>query len=143
MGSGLPDWRSVASRLTTVVIDALDVDRVASFWAAVLGWERARDPDGDVVISDPNDEASVTLLVVPVPDVKMVKNRLHIDLNPIGADQAEELQRLLDLGATKVDVGQGEPTWVVLADPEGSEFCLLRDRIDDGPSDDAGSPARS
>jgi glyoxalase superfamily protein len=128
----------MASGLTTVVIDALDGDKVASFWAAVLGWERSRDPEGDIVISDPNHTASITLLVLHVPEVKRVKNRLHIDLNPIGVDQAEELQRLLDLGANTVDIGQGEPTWVVLADQEGNEFCLLRDRIDNELSDDAG-----
>jgi hypothetical protein len=66
-----------------------------------------------------------------VPEPKTIKNRVHIDVNPVGGDQAQELQRLLGLGARQVDVGQGEDkTWVVLADPEGNEFCLLRRRVD-------------
>jgi glyoxalase superfamily protein len=67
---------------------------------------------------------------VPVPEAKTVKNRVHIDVNPTGVDQAEELERLLSLGATRVDIGQGDVPWVVLADPEGNEFCLLARRID-------------
>ena len=65
-----------------------------------------------------------------VPEPKAVKNRLHIDLNPSGCDQAAELERLLALGARPTDVGQGDESWVVLADPEGNEFCLLARRID-------------
>jgi hypothetical protein len=67
---------------------------------------------------------------VPVDDAKVVKNRVHIDVNPTGSDQAEELTRLLSLGATHVDVGQGEQSWFVIADPEGNEFCLLKTRRD-------------
>jgi hypothetical protein len=68
---------------------------------------------------------------VPVPEAKTVKNRIHVDVNPLNCEPAEELERLLALGATKVDVGQGEDVpWVVLADPEGNEFCLLGRRID-------------
>jgi predicted enzyme related to lactoylglutathione lyase len=70
------------------------------------------------------------LVFVPVPEAKAVKNRLHIDLNPSGCDQAEELERLLSLGARQVDVGQVDVPWVVLADPEGNEFCLLGRRVD-------------
>ena len=60
-----------------------------------------------------------------------MKDRLHIDLSPHGCDQATELERLLALGAKRIDIGQGEQTWVVLADPEGNEFCLLRGRFDE------------
>jgi len=59
-----------------------------------------------------------------VPEDKTVKNRLHLDLRP--DDQAAEVERLVGLGATRVDLGQGEASWVVLADPEGNEFCVLR-----------------
>jgi Glyoxalase-like domain len=59
-----------------------------------------------------------------------VKNRLHMDVNPVGVTQAQELERLLALGATHVDIGQGDQTWYVLADPEGNEFCLLRTTVD-------------
>ena len=71
------------------------------------------------------------LVFVPVPEGKTVKNRLHIDLAPhTSQDREAEIQRLLDLGATKVDVGQDpeEVTWTVLADPEGNEFCVLSSR---------------
>jgi hypothetical protein len=70
------------------------------------------------------------LTFVPVPEAKSGKNRLHIDVNPIGCNQDEEVERLLGLGARRVDIGQGERSWVVLADPEGNEFCVLRDRVD-------------
>ena len=66
-----------------------------------------------------------------VPDgPKQTKNRIHLDINPTDRDQAAELERLLALGATRVDVGQGDVSWHVLADPEGNEFCLLRSRVD-------------
>jgi hypothetical protein len=65
------------------------------------------------------------------PREAMVKNRLHIDVNATeGATQEQELARLLRLGARHVDIGQGEQTWYVLADPEGNEFCLLRRMVD-------------
>ena len=68
---------------------------------------------------------------VPVPDEKRSKNRLHIDVNPTGCSQDEEVERLIGLGARRADVGQGpDVTWVVLADPEGNEFCVLRARLD-------------
>lgn len=57
-----------------------------------------------------------------------MKNRLHLDVNPSDREQAEEVDRLLSLGARRVDVGQGEVSWVVLADPEGNEFCVLSSR---------------
>jgi hypothetical protein len=67
-----------------------------------------------------------TIDVCAVPEAKSIKNRLHLDLRADGCSAAEELQRLLDLGAHRVDIGQGpDVSWVVLADPEGNEFCLL------------------
>ncbi|MPY85727.1 MAG: hypothetical protein GEV00_21070, partial [Actinophytocola sp.] len=62
------------------------------------------------------------------PEDKQVKNRLHIDVNPTDREQADEVARLLALGARHVDVGQGDVSWVVLADPEGNEFCVLAGR---------------
>ncbi|HSS09235.1 MAG TPA: VOC family protein, partial [Acidimicrobiales bacterium] len=85
--------------------------------------------EGALELADPVGSRP-TLVFVPVPDAKTVKNRLHIDLNPVGADQETELERLMALGARPVDIGQGEQSWVVLADPEGNEFCLLRRRLD-------------
>ena len=67
-----------------------------------------------------------TIVFVTIPESKTVKNRLHIDVSPIDSDQATEVDRILSLGARHVDVGQGVQSWVVLADPEGNEFCVLR-----------------
>jgi predicted enzyme related to lactoylglutathione lyase len=121
----------VTARLSTVVIDAIDIEKLAGFWASVLGWTAQRDADGDVAVFDPTGQETLSLLVIAVPERKAVKNRLHIDLRPVGTDQEQELERLLRLGARRVDIGQGEPTWVVLADPEGNEFCLLENLPDD------------
>jgi predicted enzyme related to lactoylglutathione lyase len=67
------------------------------------------------------------LVFVPVSEGKSVKNRLHIDLAP--DDRDAEVERIIGLGATRADVGQGEDvSWVVLADPEGNEFCVLSTR---------------
>ena len=76
-----------------------------------------------------------------VPEPKTVKNRVHIDVNPSGADQAEEVGRLLSLGARHVDIGQGVVPWAVLADVEGKEFCLQARRVDPGSPVNPLSPA--
>ena len=102
----------------------------AGFWSSVLGWTRSSaDDDGVVELVDPSGQGP-SLVFAPVPEPKVVKNRVHIDVNPVGCDQQEELARLLSLGARKVDIGQGEQRWIVLADPEGNEFCLLATRHD-------------
>ena len=119
----------MGATLTEVIVDAADPDRLAEFWAAVLGWRRTGTYDGVVEIAGP-DGRRPTLVFVPVADPKTGKNRIHLDVNPTGCEQAEELARLRALGAVEVDVGQGEQDWVVLADPEGNEFCLLRTRTD-------------
>jgi predicted enzyme related to lactoylglutathione lyase len=117
-------------RFSELVVDANDVDRLADFWAAVLGWERREaEDDGDAEIAAP-DGSLPTILFEPVPEPKQVKDRLHIDVSPAaGSNQAAELERLLALGARQIDIGQGEVSWIVLADPEGNEFCLLRTPI--------------
>jgi hypothetical protein len=119
----------VAARFTELNGDAIDPDALAAFWSQVLGWPRTDRYEGAVELADPTG-ANPSLTFVPVPEPKRAKNRLHIDLNPVGHDQTVELERLLHLGARPVDVGQGSQTWYVLADPEGNEFCLLRDRVD-------------
>ncbi|MCC7368342.1 MAG: VOC family protein [Chloroflexi bacterium] len=125
----------MGSRFTELIVDASNPDRLALFWMAVLGWQpTGRYPAPAVEIADPARQESLigpTITFVPVPDEKQGKNRLHIDVNPVGCDQDAEVERLLGLGARRVDVGQGaEKSWVVLADPEGNEFCVLRDRMD-------------
>jgi hypothetical protein len=121
----------MGSRFTELVIDCADPARVAEFWSRVLDYEVIdRGPQGEVEIGGRIGGAP-TLVFAPVPEPKTVKNRVHIDVNPTGADQNTELERLLALGARRVDVGQtAEVSWVVLADPEGNEFCLLRRQVD-------------
>ena len=120
----------MGSRFTELTIDCADPERQAAFWAAVLGYQIVdRGEHGEVEIAS-TPRSLPTLVFVRVPEPKTVKNRVHIDLNPTGADQAQKLERLLSLGARHVDVGQGQPSWWVLADPEGNEFCLLRTRLD-------------
>ena len=120
----------VASVLTEIVIDCRAPRLVADFWAAVLGWTVVDDERGFCWASSTGDLAPPILVFVPVPETKSTKNRVHLDVNPTGVDQDEELDRLLALGATPVDVGQSNVPWVVLADPEGNEFCLLARRAD-------------
>ena len=119
----------MGARFTELVVDCLDPGRVAEFWAAVLGYSvLERGASGEVEIGG---GSGPTLVFVPVPEGKKEKNRVHIDVNPIGTEQEEELERLLALGARRVDVGQGpDVSWIVLADVEDNEFCLLRRRLD-------------
>jgi predicted enzyme related to lactoylglutathione lyase len=122
----------VAVVFRELVIDSTDPEPVARFWAEVLGWVAVPHGDGDwwVTASGDPEGPGPVLTILRVPEAKTVKNRLHLDLNPTGCDQATELERLLALGARRVDVGQRDADWVVLADPEGNEFCLLERRLD-------------
>jgi predicted enzyme related to lactoylglutathione lyase len=115
-------------RIQCVVVDAHDCELVARFWSNVLGWRITYETDQEWVIEPPEGSAEVDvapdILFVKVPDEKTVKNRLHFDLRP--KDQDVEVRRILDLGATRVDIGQSDVGWVVLRDPEGNEFCVLQ-----------------
>jgi hypothetical protein len=126
-------------RWYSVVIDCRDVAAQARWWAAALDWRIGYEADDEVVIVPPRaldktlqipvEEQGPGLVFVPVPEGKSVKNRLHLDLAPFAADdQAAEVARLEALGATRVDIGQGDRPWIVLADPEGNEFCVLTSR---------------
>ena len=121
----------MTSRIAVLAIDAVRPDIVAEFWCAVLGWEIA-EADTDGISIAPPDRTWPTIDVFAVPEAKSVKNRVHLDLRADGCSTVEELQRLLDLGARRVDVGQAaDVSWVVLADPEGNEFCLLARTVQD------------
>ena len=122
----------MGSLLTTVNVDCSDPAGLARWWSRVLGdWPVTDDPRGISWISPTGGFDVLPLIAfLPVPEAKTVKNRVHLDLSPTGCDQAEELERLLALGARRVDVGQGDVPWIVLADPEDNEFCLLARRID-------------
>lgn len=112
-------------RFSEICIDAHDPHAQGAWWSQVLGWKHHVDKDGDVVLSAPPG-AGPDWLFLQVPEDKTVKNRLHLDFTP--DDQDAEVQRVIGLGATHVDIGQGEQSWVVLADPEGNEFCILSAR---------------
>jgi hypothetical protein len=115
----------MSSRIAAIAIDAVQPRVVADFWCSVLGWQVVGEEDGVVSIASA-DGSWPTIDVAPVPERKTVKNRLHLDLRADASPTSDELERLLGLGARRVDVGQGaDATWVVLCDPEGNEFCLL------------------
>ena len=115
-------------RIQCVVVDAHDCGLLARFWSAVLGWRITCEGDAEWCIEPPEgspaNDVAPDILFVKVPDVKNGKNRLHFDLRP--KDQAREVERIVALGAERVDVGQSpDVSWVVMADPEGNEFCVL------------------
>jgi hypothetical protein len=132
----------MTSKFTELAIDCADPATLARFWCSVLGYEVQDPDDGDdgddetVTIGSPlapegkrhGGPVPPTLTFARVPEAKTVKNRLHLDVNPTDREQDDEVRRLLDLGARHVDVGQGEASWVVLADPERNEFCVLAGR---------------
>ena len=116
-------------RIQCLCIDTADPAGLAGFWQAALGWRRTHDEDDEVVLEppqgSPEDGVAPDLLFLRVPEDKAIKNRLHLDLRP--KDQAAEVARLEALGARRADVGQGAAvSWVVMADPDGNEFCVLR-----------------
>lgn len=108
-----------------LVIDAADPQALGRWWAHALGWVSVSD-DPDEVEIRPASDTLPGLLFATVPERKTIKNRLHLDFRPV--DRDAEVQRLLALGARRVDVGQVDVPWVVLADPEGNEFCVLGPR---------------
>ena len=119
------------SQLAVIAIDATRPRVVADFWCAVLNWHIVEE-DSDIVSIAPQHRSWPSIDVIAVPEGKTVKNRLHLDLRADGVSTAEELERLLALGARRVDVGQGpDVSWVVLGDPEGNEFCLLSRSVQD------------
>jgi len=110
-------------------IDTNDPAWLADFWQSALGWRRTHASDEEVVLEPPvgsrEDGVVPDLLFLRVPEEKVGKNRLHLDLRP--TDQTAEVARLEGLGAQRIEVGQdANVSWVVMADPAGNEFCVLR-----------------
>jgi len=124
----------MALRLQCITVDAQDPLALAQFWAEALGWKIGEDINEIEVwiereLGDPHNTGFPDILFLKNSTPKNGKNRLHLDLRP--DDQTAEVARLEKLGAKKIDIGQSaEPTctWVVMADPEGNEFCVLRER---------------
>ena len=122
----------MASRFSVIVIDCRDPQRLAEFWCEVLDLVVLGEQDGAIEIGPREGFGGLqpTLVLSPTTDPRVGKLRLHMDVSPTDRDQDDELRRLLALGARPADVGQtGDELWHVLQDPEGNEFCLLRQRL--------------
>ncbi len=115
-------------KIQCVTIDALDPAALAAWWAEALDYTVRDGDDPDEIAILPHDRGrDPAILFLRVPERKVVKNRYHFDLTP--DDRDAQVARLEALGATRVDIGQtGDESWVVIADPEGNEFCVLQPR---------------
>lgn len=116
-------------RWQCIVVDCIEPAALGRWWAELLGWRITFEEPDEVVLEppegSPEDGVSPDILFIRVPEPKQVKNRIHLDLRP--EDQEAEVARAETLGAQRVDVGQTDDvTWIVMADPEGNEFCILR-----------------
>lgn len=122
------------TRLDSVVVDAAEPGRLGRFWADALGWAVTEEDPGGVRVAVPDapvwgDGGTPALVFVAVPEPKVGKNRVHLDLaTPSVKAQRAIVERLEDLGASRVDIGQEETPWVVMVDPEGNELCVLDPR---------------
>ncbi|MEH1102271.1 VOC family protein [Micromonospora sp. CPCC 205561] len=117
----------MSSAWESLTVDARDPARLARWWAEALGYQVVAEKPDEVEIRRSADRLP-GIVFVPAGGDKETKNRLHIDLRP--DDREAEVERLVDMGARHVDVGQGDVARTVLADPEGNEFCVLRQRAD-------------
>ena len=128
LGASLYD-RVMSLEWEQTIIDADDPVGLGTWWREALGWVVV-DDDPDEFEIRPTADRLPGLLFASVPEPKTIKNRLHLDFRP--DDRDAEVERLLALGATRADVGQGDESWIVLADPEGNEFCVLGSRSPTG-----------
>lgn len=126
-----PKGNPMTARIRTITFDCADPYPLSRFWGQVTGY--GEDPDNPNHPDDPEalliaPDGSLRLLFIPVPEHKTVKNRVHLDLSPTDGTRDEEVDRLLRLGATFVADHRtsGDSAWVILADPEGNEFCVER-----------------
>ncbi|WP_022886166.1 VOC family protein [Glaciibacter superstes] len=115
----------MALRLEEIVVDCSDLSSLARWWQAATGWQIV-DEDGDAIELAPAPGQTPSLMFIKVAEHKQHKNRLHLEWVP--DDQQAEVERLISLGASRLDIGQGSASWVVMADPEGNEFCVLAAR---------------
>jgi predicted enzyme related to lactoylglutathione lyase len=123
------EFLATTGLLGSVVFEPAAYPAVGRFWSEATGWPVVYDEDGDLAIRAPDGRGPFITFGPPVPATKASKNRLHLDIAPPpGGDQAAEVERLTKLGARPVDIGQGDVSWVVMADPDGNEFCVLTPR---------------
>lgn len=125
----------MSCRISELVLNCADPELLARFWSDVLGYVELDREDGYIEIGPPGDGfggLQPTIILSPSSNPRTGRLPLHIDVNPVDRDQDSELERLLALGARRADVGQtGGESWHVLQDPEGNEFCLLRQQLKD------------
>jgi len=132
---------TVAVKIGWLTIDSKDPKKIGEWWKEALGFDMVFEADDEYAISGKGRlDGHWNILFYRAPDDKKVKNRLHFDLIP-DSDQAAEAARLEAMGATRADIGQKEVTWVVMADPDGNEFCILSPRDDLPDSDQSAAPA--
>lgn len=120
-------------RIQCITIDCENPRALADFWAAALDWKITFEDENEVALElldgSPEVGRIPDILFIKNPDRKSAKNRLHLDLRPLNLDA--EVSRLESLGAKRIEIGQSDDSdtsWVVMADPEGNEFCVLRAR---------------
>jgi len=119
-------------KIQDITIDCHNPTVLAQFWAQALGWKMDENPTENWAyieknLGPTNSDGYPSILFYKTPDEKSVKNRMHLDLRP--ENQLEEVERLEKIGATRIEIGQSNDpstTWVVMADPEGNEFCVLK-----------------
>ncbi len=111
-------------RIGEISIDCSEPALAAQFWCDALGYRITDEDDTGVALA--GDSAAPTIIFFRSSDTKLHKNRLHLDVCPVGTSQEDEVRRLEDLGARRIDIGQGDVSWVVMVDPVGNEFCVMR-----------------
>ncbi len=122
------DFLATTDLVGSIVFEPAD-PVVGRFWSEAAGWPIVYDQDGDTAIRAPDGRGPFVTFGPPTGAAKTGKNRLHLDIAPpADGNQAAEVERLIALGARRVDIGQGDVSWVVMADPEGNEFCVLTPR---------------
>ncbi len=121
------EFLSTCGRLGSITCDG--TREVGYFWSDAIGWRLVWDQDGETAIRHPDGTGPLITWGGPPIAAKHGKNRLHLDIAPpADASQAAEVERLVALGARRIDIGQGDVTWVVMADPDDNEFCVLSPR---------------
>jgi catechol 2,3-dioxygenase-like lactoylglutathione lyase family enzyme len=114
----------MVSRIGEITIDCSDPDMAARFWCAALDY-RVTDAD-ETGVAIAGHSSAPTIIFLASTDDKLHKNRFHLDICPVDTSRDGEVRRLEQLGAKRIDIGQGDVSWVVMQDPVGNEFCVMR-----------------